>query len=142
MKLTGVAENAVIYTYQENEVPVYCYNKRIANILSLKGYSPIYIENTDCVLPMKHLVYENSDKVSLGLRCTVDCKISILEDGEIITKEVSELKIGDIVYCAPTLYDNNLFKLRSIMDTKQDDMVYTFEAGENAVVVNGLILSI
>ena len=129
MKLTGVAEDAVIYTYQENEVPVYCYNKRIANILSLKGYSPIYIENIDCVLPMKHLVYENSDKVSLGLRCTVDCKISILED-------------GDIVYCAPTLYDNNLFKLRSIMDTKQDDMVYTFEADENAVVINGLILSI
>ena len=54
MKLTGVAEDAVIYTYQENEVPVYCYNKRIANILSLKGYSPIYIENTDCVLPVSY----------------------------------------------------------------------------------------
>lgn len=142
MKFTGVSCESMIYTYHGNEVPVYCYNKRIVSVLTIRNYSSIYIERVDCVIPMKHLVYENSDGISLGIRCTEDCKISILEDDDIITREVSELKIGDIVYCAPVLYENNLFKIRSIRNTNQDNTVYTFDANENAIVVNGLILSI
>src|SRR5699024_3588441 len=100
-------------------------------------------ERTDWVVPMKHLIYENSDGVSLGLRCTVDCVVSLWsKDDDIYTKEVSQLKIGDVLYTLPRLYPNNRFKLKSIMDTRQDDMIYTFEAEENDVVVNGILLSI
>lgn len=144
MTVTGVSEDSFVYTYPEKEVPVYCLHKRMGNLLSLRDYNtPIYVERTDCVVPMKHLIYENSDGVSLGLRCTVDCVVSLWsKDDDIYTEEVSQLKIGDVLYTLPRLYPNNRFKLKSIMDTRQDDMIYTFEAEENAVVVNGILLSI
>ena len=142
-ELYGVSEDSNVYIKNNSEfskVPIRIFNKTDTLISTLEGQSTVYINRASIRKPMKMITYTNSDGLTLGLRCTDNCKFMVCTDLDSMNEEVlpiSKIRVGNYLYSNPDIFENNLFRVDSIIDIEPEDHIYEF-LNAKSVIVNGI----
>lgn len=142
-ELYGVSEDSNVYIKNNSEfskVPIRIFNKTDTLISTLEGQSTVYINRASIRKPMKMITYTNSDGLTFGIRCTDNCKFMVCTDLDSMNEEVlpiSKIRVGNYLYSNPDIFENNLFRVDSIIDIEPEDHIYEF-LNAKSVIVNGI----